>query len=387
MLAAIDCKAGEFPPCSFMLYKGLQIASKNYLDFIKKQLALGLDAYVMIPPRPPVVVNDHYNLHGIPVSHAPEVEIREWVEEFPGEKYPVLIKEYHTPEGVLRAEVRKTDDWRWGNHIPFCDDYISPRSRKYIIEGGRDLHALKYLLADPTLSEITDVKDVSKPIIEFAQKEGLLVTGGWGVGADMLGWIFGLEKMVYAGFDQPDFLHSLLDMIANWNHKRMDVLLDMGIDLYIKRAWYETCNFWSPKSFRKFLFPILKSDVERTHKAGARFGYIVTSKTMPLLDQYIEAGVDVLIGVDPMEWDMRKAGQILQEKICMWGGVNGQLTVEKKDTDAVREEVRTCSEILTPSRGFILSPVDNVRIYDERSRENVEVLIDEWREWCKAQTG
>ena len=189
--------------------------------------------------------------------------------------------------------------------------------------------------------------------------------------------------MVFASFDQPEFMHKLLGMIAEWNHKRMDVLLRMGVDLYIKRAWYETCNFWSPKSFREFLLPILKADVERAHNAGARFGYIVTSKTMPLLEQYIEAGVDVLIGVDPMEWDLRETRQKLEGKICIWGGVNGQLTVEKKDAQSVRQEVRECLDILAPGKGFILSPVDNVRVNDDRSRENVQALIDEWQAWCR----
>lgn len=379
LLAAIDCKADIYPPCSFMLYKGLQINSQDYADFIERQLRLGLDAYVMIPPRPPTVVNDHYNLHGIPVNYSPKVAIKEWVEEIAGEEYPILIKEYHTPDGTLRAEVRKTTDWRWGDHIPFCDDYISPRSRKVLVASPDDLNALSHLLVPPTEAEINMVKEQSAPLLKLAEKRGLLITGGWGVGADMLGWIFGLENMVFAAFDQPDFLHGMLNMIAEWNHSRMDVLLNMGIDLYIKRGWYETCNFWSPKSFRKFIFPILKADVDRAHAVGVRFGYIVTSKTMPLLDQYIEAGVDVLIGVDPMQWDFQEAKRKLSGKICLWGGVNGQLTVEHGSEESVREEVRLALDVLSPEGGFILSPVDNVRTYDAESTQNVQALIDEWQ--------
>jgi hypothetical protein len=85
----------------------------------------------MLPPRPPVVVNDHYNLHGLPVSYAPEVTVDEQVEQPAGKDLPELVKTYHTPAGDLTTRVVMTDDWRWGDHVPFLDDYLIPRSKKY----------------------------------------------------------------------------------------------------------------------------------------------------------------------------------------------------------------------------------------------------------------
>ncbi len=379
MLATLNCEPVDRPPCSFMLFKGLQTISQDYTDFIQRQVEMGLDAYVMLPPRSPIVRNDYYNLHGLPVQYAPEVDVQEWREHISGEEYPILVKEYHTPAGVLRAEVRQTADWRWGDHVPFLDDYVSSRSRKFLVTSPDDLAALRYLLRPPTSAEIADSKAQSQPILDLAQDHDLLVSGGWGVGADLLGWIFGLEEMVFASFDQPEFLHTLLNLIAEWNQQRMKVLLDLGLDLYIKRAWYETCNFWSPQSFREFIYPHLKTEVDLAHAAGAKFGYIVTSKTMPLLDQYVEAGVDVLMGVDPLEWDLQASKTRLNGKICLWGGVNGQLTVERGSPEDVRREVNTALEIMAPGGGFILSPVDNVRSYTAKSQENVAALIGAWK--------
>lgn len=379
MLAALNCQDAHYPPVSFMLFKGLWSQSQSYLDFIQSQIDLGLNPYVQIPMRQPGIINDHYNLHGLPISYHPGVKVQEWRETQTGEDAPVLVKEYHTPAGILRTEVRQTEDWPYGDHVPLLDDHLVPRSRKFIISNFTDLDALAYLLVEPNETEAKNFVRESQPAIEFARQKDLLLAGGWGVGADLVGWVYGLSNMVYAVYDQPDFIKSLLELIASWNRARMRVILETGLDLYIKRAWYENCDFFTPTTYKEFIAPILKKDIELAHEYGARFGYLITSNVMPLLDQFLELGIDVLIGVDPLEWDLELTKSKLGGKVCMWGGVNGHMTVEQGSSDDVRREVARAYEVLAPGGGFILSPVDNVREYTPRIQENVQVLIDAWR--------
>lgn len=387
MLAALNQQEPDYAPCSLMLYNGLKSTCRDYAEFIERQVAMGLDTVVELPPRPPVVVNDHYNLHGLPVSYDPKVMIEEWIEHPAGEDLPIMVKEYRTPAGTLRAEVRRTDDWRWGDHVPFLDDYIVPRSRKFLIGGPQDLAALRYLLVPPTPAEVAAFRAEAEPAIAQAHRHDLLLSGGWGVGADLVGWFYGLENMIYAGVDQPDFLREMLDIIAIWNRRRMAVVLAAGVDLYIKRAWYENLDFWSPASWHKFILPILKADAELAHERGASFGYLITSHCMPLLDMFAEAGIDVLIGVDPIQWDLAMTKEKLGDRVCLWGGVNGHLTVEHGSGEEVRAAVREALHICAPGGGFILSPVDNVREDTPKARENVRVLIDEWQRLTGQQAG
>jgi hypothetical protein len=383
MQAALACEIGQGGvPCAFMLYGGLKSRCASYQEFVERQVELGLDTVVELPPRPPRVVNDWYNLHGLPVSYDPRVTIHERVVHMAGERHPVMVKEYHTPAGVLTSEVWQTEDWRWGDHVPFLDDYITPRARKFVLgpqASEADLAALGYLLTPPTEAEIQTFRAESEPAKELARENGLLLSGGWGVGADLLGWIYGLENMIYASYDRPEFLEQVLRQVAAWNRRRMEVVLEAGIDLYIKRAWYENCDFWSPRAWKKFIAPILKSDVALAHEAGARFGYIITSSCMPLLEPLAECGVDVLIGVDPHTWELSAAKAKLAGRVCLWGGVNGHLTVENGKPEAVRAEVRQAMDVLGEGGGFILSPVDNVREDTPRARENIRALIEEWK--------
>lgn len=179
MLTALNRCEPDQPPCSFMLYNGLKSSCRNYSEFVERQVELGLDAFVELPVREPVVVNDHYNLHGLPVSFDSNVKIREWIERPPGERWPIMVKEYHTPVGTLRAEVRQTDDWRWGDHVPFLDDFIVPRSRRFLVTGAADLAPLRYLLVPPNKDEIDTFRAESQPALEVARRHDLLVAGGW----------------------------------------------------------------------------------------------------------------------------------------------------------------------------------------------------------------
>ncbi len=70
MLAALDA-GGRTTPCSFMLFNALRDASSDYDDFIERQVAMGIDTYVQMPPRPPGVAQRPPNLHGLPVSYDP----------------------------------------------------------------------------------------------------------------------------------------------------------------------------------------------------------------------------------------------------------------------------------------------------------------------------
>jgi hypothetical protein len=152
---------------------------------------------------------------------------------------------------------------------------------------------------------------------------------------------------------------------------------------FLRRAWYENMSFWSPDMFRRFMKPQLMSEARLAREAGARFGYINSCMYMNLLDDFRDIGMDVLIGVDPVEdsqLDMSVLKQKMQDNICLWGGGNGFVTVEEGTPDEVRLEVNRAIDILAPGGGFILSPVDNVRDMSEKTMENAKVFIEAWKD-------
>jgi len=271
-------------------------AWKDQLERVEKVLNLGLDDAVGFEP---------------PLFLAEGVEIRRWREG------SLLFKEYRTPKGNLRQVVRRTEDWPHGDDVPLFSDHIIPRSRsvKYMIENEEDLQALACLLREPRQKEIRAFQDKSEAVKRFAdEKEVLIECGGefvdysvWGdtmglLVGDALSWLCGLENAMIAAFRNPDFLQCLLDIIFEWDMRYLRLVLEAGgADVIVHRGWYENGSFWSAKMYETFFAPRIRKLIEMTHKYKAKFCYIMSTGTMPLLGFFKDMGVDILFGVDPVQ--------------------------------------------------------------------------------------
>jgi Uroporphyrinogen decarboxylase (URO-D) len=379
MLRALDLKPGPIP-CCFMSFTALrQRRHDDWFEVAKAERAMGLDAMLFIPTAPRAQRLEHPDLRGLPVRFDQRVESREWQEEPQGDV--VLHREYVTPEGKLTTSVRPSADWPHGRHIPFVDDFQVPRSLKPLITSPADLPALQYLLTPPTEADIRRFREEAARARAFAQEHGVLLAGGWGVGLDMANWLCGMQDLMLMAMDSPGFVVELLEMIHQWNIRRMAVILSAPVDLYIRRAWYEGCDFVTPRFYHEAVLPRLKLEVDLAHEHGARFGYICSSGTRPMLDDYLEAGFDVLIGIDPIQGthtDMALLKAKLRHRVCLWGGVSGAITVEQGTEQEVRAAVRQAVDTLGPT-GLVLSPVDNITVDTPRTWRNIDILIDEWR--------
>ena len=380
MLRTLDRQEADHIPCCPMSFTALRNRhGGDRFQVALAERAMGLDAMLFIPAAPRRERPKHPDLRGLPVHFHPDVTTREWRERVSGGD-DILHIEYATPAGKLATRVRLSEDWPHGEHIPFVDDYQVPRAIKPLVVGPEDLDALRFLLIPPTQEDAEQFAQEARQALAFAEEHGILLVGGWGVGLDMADWLCGIQNLTILTMDQPAFVAELLAMIHAWNVQRMRVVLSAPVDLYIRRAWYEGCDFVTPRFYQDVVLPQLKAEADLAHEYGVRFGYICSSGTRPMLDFYLEAGIDVLIGIDPVQGtytDMPLMKNKLGQRICLWGGVSGAITVEQGTEADVRAAVRTAIKTLGP-RGFVLSPIDNLTIDAPRTWQNLEVLIQEW---------
>lgn len=376
LLRAINKQDIDYLPCSFMSFAIMRKRqNEDWYAVALAEKAMGLDPMLFIPMASRAERREHPDLRGLPVRLGSSVTTRQWKDG------NLLQKVYDTPAGPLSTQVRISEDWPHGDRIPFLDDYQVPRAEKPLITGADDLPALSFLLAQPDPQDLAAFHLEAQTARNFAEREGVLLAGGWGVGMDMANWLCGMQNLMMLAIDQPAFVEELLEMIHLWNMARMGVVLSAPVDIYIRRAWYEGCDFITPRFFKQYVLPRIQREAALAHEYGSQFGYICSSGTRPMLDLYAESGIDVLIGVDPIQGthtDMPLMKARLAGKVSLWGGVSAAVTVERGSEDEVRQAVQLAISSLGPKE-FILSPVDNLTVDDPHTWENIRVFISEWQ--------
>ncbi len=370
LFLTINHKEPDYIPLCISFFDYIPKYWSNQFQRAEELLALGVDDTLAISP---------------PFRFHPNVKVKKWSETSPDESHSLLVKEYYTPKGTLRTVIKKTQDWPHGDDIPLFSDFIVPRAKKHLIStniNDNDLEKLPYLLWEPNSAQLDDFYKNAKEVKRFADEHGLLIGGNAGTAGDTAFWLCNVEDLLVAAIENPPFVEKLLDIIHQFEMKRIQRILDVGVDMVVHRAYYETTDFWSPSLYRRFFVSLLRKEIELVHQAGAKFGYIMSTGIMPLLQDFLKLGIDILIHVDPVEGkaDLKEVKNKIGEHICIRGGVNSCLTIERGTKEEIRQAVFDAVRILGPGGGFILSPVDVIMEEKDKVWPNILTMIEAWKE-------
>jgi len=353
------------------------------VESIEEEVNLGLDAVVNVGTL------EHY--------FSECIKIKEWKENENGFVY--FYRNIKTPAGDLNQKIVQWNNWPSEDHFPIFDDYIIPRAKEVLVKPEEDLEKLKYFFGPIGNREIKKLKEEAAVSKKIAEKHRLLqVAGEIGrnlfnekkysliMGADAMSWLSGFENIMILSLSKPEIIGEYAKIINDWNIRQIEVYLNhTDVDLIVRRGWYETTEFWTPGIYKMIIAPTIKKEADLIHKAGKKFGYIITSAFLPIIDSILDTGIDVLIGIDPVEGkgtdlDIIKE-KFLNKKRALWGGVSGPMTIENGTEFEVVEATKKALELLGKSGGFILSPVDNVREETENVWRNTYKFIETWGEF------
>ena len=376
LLAAIEHRPVDRVPLCFegVCHGGLVFLNHRYPDPFERArhyLEEGVDVALRIAP---------------PAVSALSCRIRQIEERWPDEPAPLLIKDYITPAGTLRQAIRRTDDYPY-DQVPLFADHHVPRSRSrcYLVSGETDLPALRHVLRPPRGNELTAFHERAEQTKRFCNENGIMLAGHYpGVG-DPLMWMSGVEGVLLAAMDTPGFFQTYVDTVARWSRLLLEILIDAGVDVVVRRGWYESTDFWSPSLYQRYLAGPLKEEVRIAHQSGVKLSYVMNSGALPLLPIFQDLGFDILSNIDPLAsgMDLRRIKQEIGGTICLCGGLNNTRVLEQGSEEAVVRAVQEALEILAPDSGFILSPGDSVGFVqglDEKIvRRNIRTTISAWK--------
>jgi len=384
LLAAINHQEPDRVPVCFRDVAPLEKLWKDPFERVLALRELGVDDKLFLYP-PTVTVPDArvdlkgslYALYGTGIwPFHPDVTVREWEESSGDGRYTVMYKEFETPAGNLRMAAKCTGDWRPAT-LPIVSDHLWSRGVEFLVKGPEDLDKLRYILHDPADGDLTGFRERAEEVKKFAAKHDVLVEGDVNAVSNIALSLRGPTNLMCDVAEGSPFAVELLDMIADWNLRRLELVLDAGVDTIYHTACYETTAFWSPDMYREYFRPCLEKKLEMIHQAGARMHYYMDLGVMPLIRDFEEMGIDILSTLDPSpmgDTDIKVVKEEVGDRICLWGGVDAPRTIEGGTPEEVREAVRSVISIAAPGGGFVLSTADS--IWNEGCYDNVMAFIE-----------
>lgn len=195
-----------------------------------------------------------------------------------------------------------------------------------------------------------------------------------------LAWhLTGMEKYLVGMLCNEPWIEILNDRIEEWSTGLAVQLVNTGVDA----IWLgedlgsQTSTLISPEDWRVMFKPRHRRMIEKLRKLNPEIIIIMHSDgaVAPLIDDFIEIGVDVynpvqpnVSGSDPQELKDRYG-----DKISFFGGIDQQELLPSGDIKKIRSDIKERIGILGKGRGYLLAPAHILQ--PDVSMESVEEMI------------
>jgi len=301
-------------------------------------------------------------------------------------QYPVMLRNYLTPEGEVSHAVKRTGDEPEGwpvqpSSVQLIEDYNVPRGVRHLVTEPADIEKVKYLFTPPDDNQKKWFAQRMQEVKTFADRHGVFIQAWSAFGMDAAVWLSGVENATFMALADPDVFARLIDTIFEADYGRTELAVTTpGTDMVCQRGWYSSTDFWSPGLFDMFVAPNLSRLTALAHRYGRKFGYVMTTGVEILGPRLMDAGVDVLYFVDPAmdRISPGKAAELFGQRMTMAGGISS-VSLRSFNAEQIDREVREAIDILGPTHRFILHPVDS--IFPDTPWESIEAMIGAWKKY------
>lgn len=193
----------------------------------------------------------------------------------------------------------------------------------------------------------------------------------------------GFEQFLMDLLADPEFAHALMRKILDIRKRQTGKYLEL-VGEYLDVVYVaddlaiQTGSLLSLETYRSLVKPLQKEYYsfikERT---GAKLFYHCCGAIAPLLEDFIEIGVDIInpvqVSIDGM--DVLHLKKTYGDRISFWGGIDTQHILPHGSVEDVRREVRQRIRELASGGGFVLAPVHNIQ--PDVPPENIRAMYQE----------
>ncbi len=161
----------------------------------------------------------------------------------------------------------------------------------------------------------------------------------------------------------PDLIHRYLDARLKHALPLAEMMLERGV--HGLEGGYDWASnkgpMFSPRHFRKFVFPRLKQITDLCHRYGGYYVKHTDGNINSLLEDMVLAGVDGFQAIEPRAgMDIARIKQVFGEHLTLIGNVDCSTVLVDGPLEAVRQQTMDVIRSAAPGGGFLLSTSNSV---------------------------
>ncbi|MGB8212111.1 MAG: uroporphyrinogen decarboxylase family protein [Anaerolineales bacterium] len=171
----------------------------------------------------------------------------------------------------------------------------------------------------------------------------------------------GMQNLLMDFYDAPDFVHTLLEAIADYNIAQIQEALKYDIDaVYFGDDWGQQRGLqMGPKLWHQFIYPVLKRMYAVVHAAGKYVFIHSCGDVDELFDDLISIGLNCFNPFQPEVMDVPALMERYRGRLTFHGGLSTQRTLPFGTVEVVRMETQRLLK-MGARGGYIFAPAHDV---------------------------
>jgi uroporphyrinogen decarboxylase len=185
----------------------------------------------------------------------------------------------------------------------------------------------------------------------------------------------GLQTLLMDFYDNPEFVHVLLNTIADYNITQIGEALKYDIDgVMFGDDWGQQHGLqMGPKLWYEFIYPVLRRMYPVVTEAGKKVIIHSCGDVDELFDDLVAIGLNCFNPFQPEVMDVANLIPKNHGRLAFYGGMSTQITLPYGTVDDVRQETLKLLN-LGSKGGYIFSPAHDVP--KDVPLENMMAMID-----------
>ncbi len=259
---------------------------------------------------------------------------------------------FHTPAGTIRDVIQ------WPRPDIGYGDGPNPHRVEPLIKTREDLDCLSFLYPEPRRDLLADIplllEDIGDRAVVAASDNTHI--GGWGLE------VLGVEDRLIFSLREPAILQRVCRLTQDVHLRNLRAMLERGIRVVFD-SWFQAgpSNGWSPKTFKELFLPLIRETVQLAHEYDAIYIYQDDGKMARIIPDLVEAGIDVLSGLQPPPVGDVVLGDVKKQygdRVALMGGLDPTYAFDLGSPDRVTTAVRQALTDAAAGGGYILAAAE-----------------------------